>query len=60
MTYFQRTVYVGGYFTAGLLIINQLFAGLGTVGNIILSLIMGILFTGACLWAGRGRLHRKY
>lgn len=58
MTYPQRAIRVGGYFTSGMLIINSLFANIGTVPGIVVSVVTGLLFTVASLYVGkRYKLH---
>ena len=53
MSYKDRAIRTGGYFTAALLPINTLFANVGYTGAVTVSLIAGVSFTVASLAVGK-------
>ena len=53
MTYRERAVRVGGYFTCGLLLINGLLADIETLPAILISLSVGLSFTWGSLQVGK-------
>jgi formate/nitrite transporter FocA (FNT family) len=60
MTYTQRAISVGGYFTIGMLVINLLFAGVTPMYAAVMSLIFGCMFTTGALFAGWYKPRRRY
>jgi hypothetical protein len=60
VSYQERAIRVGGYFTLGLLLINVFLADIELVAAVIISLVMGLTFTFASLWAGRQSAPRRY
>jgi hypothetical protein len=60
VSYQERAIRVGGYFTLGLLLINVFFADIELVAAVIISLVVGLTFTCVSLWAGQKRLPRRY
>jgi hypothetical protein len=52
MTFRDRAVRVGGYFTCGLLLINGLLADMGPVPTVVVSLVPGLAFTAGSLAFG--------
>jgi len=53
MTYQDRAIRAGGYFTAALLPMNVFLSGTETATAVIISLLAGIFFTGASLAFGK-------
>ena len=53
MTYQDRAIRVGGYFTCGLLLINGFLADIETLPAILISLSVGFTFTYGSLQIGK-------
>ena len=52
MTYRDRAIRVGGYFTAALLLMNVFLSGTAPMTAVMISLLAGFAFTGASLAFG--------
>ncbi|MCA9835802.1 MAG: hypothetical protein KC422_02770 [Trueperaceae bacterium] len=52
MTFRERAVRIGGYFTLSLILINVFFSGLNPIPATMISLAAGICFTATSIWFG--------
>lgn len=55
MTFRERAIRVGGYFTAALLPMNVFLSGTEPMTSVVISLLAGLAFTGASLAFGKYR-----